>query len=1189
MNSIKRLAQGLFVQAPKILSMTKELSEEAELGNDVQFKIHIKADGPLEVKAFSTDMRVKLLSARQEDTGKGVNVTIDLTVNTHGEKEGTRIQSEVILSTNAGEFKIPCTFTVTKPYPTFEGQKIKDLSRFASLAQDASETAADLFADERFTSLLEEGSREDLLRETLLSQSDKRLALEEFLSATALKPAVKLEASCTQETVSVTGEQTLSIQLKLVQPGYAKIYIRPDDSFLTCSVQELSTDRFENGILDIPVVLHAKKMHGGLNFAKIWIEYAGRILPLEIRAKLSGARVRSAQEDKEHSEKRLFMTRLTEEYLLHSTGRTSDAEWKKTAETIISARLASDPEDLGAKLADIKLLADTGRREEAGHRLQLLQLRLEKEYADRSLLYYFSLYVLSAANDSEDFRGEVAAALSAAYEKGQNAWQMLWILFRFKDQMRLNSSLWLTRMKDAFARGCHSPLLYLDALGLLNADPLLLRVLNTFERQVIYFGCRNNCVSEELALQAVELTRRTSSVDPADEKMLLALNKVFDDDRILSGCVSLLIREGKRGETWFPYYEKAVLRGLNITRLFEYYAMSMGEKKEIRVPKSVLLYFKFGCQSLDAASTARIYRYVLANVSGEILEEYRENILSFAEYQLKQGNISADLADCYLYLYKSGTMNPSLASAFFRAVSSCRVHISDTSAVSLVLKMKELEREYRIPLIGGEAFIPVFSDHFAFVFEDGFGKRRIGSENYEFEALFPDFRLSENDQLLCLSDPLYQICFFDQHAQEKESEETIASFSGTLLNNTAISAWEKQQLYAWRIAYEDQYDKIPDMPDTPLPLSLAQTVIRLFVRHDYYTEALEMTKRYTAAGMDAGTVLGLASGCLTAEQIDTEPAAAADLCLYAFNGGCFNERTLAYLQSYAQGSEAQLYEIFKACRENNISARELEERLIGQMLTTHSTQPFLGEVFAVYYRHAGDTQMTRAFLNSQAYDYFVQDKQVHSSAFAAARDLLRKNIYVSDLSASALLKHDAKAQFKGLDQEDKRQDQELLNALIQKGRSFAFLGDLGTTLVLPPSVSDKTVAEYRSQSGRDVKLKYSITDIRGHRGKEEQIRVKEQLAGVYSAAFILLPGEMLTGTFFDTAADGTVTQSPLKLTRRVSQGESGRFALLCEAFDAWQKHDTGKMKSSLRAILENDYVSRELFTVLPQEGGNDGK
>ena len=1186
MNSIRRLSQGDFnLRPPKIVKIPDSLCEEVRIGRRNRFAFSIEADGPLEVKASSSDLRVKLTDAVRS----GNTVTIGFEVNSRGETEDGGIECQIACETSAGEFVIPCLFTFVRPYPEAEGKRIQNIRDFALLAEKDPAAAASVFESEDFEALTQPGSREDLLHKALVRQADKRQAVEEFLTAMSAKQPVKIHAALSEEKVTCTADTHVRLNLSASGPGYAKIRILTDDAFLSCDAGELDTGAFENGKWSTDLVIKAEKLHAGINYGRVRVVSGGRAQDLTLTARRSGVSLTDSEERKEHTEKRLLSLRLTEEYLMFRTGKQSEEEWKKTSTQLVSQRLASDPEDLNASLCRALLYARNGQTEEAGKMMQILQPRIEREYKNRSLLYYCSLYVLSAIYSRKEFDDEVKRTLQDSFDKGLNAWQMLWMICQLDKSSEKNSSLWLTRMKDAYTRGCSSPVLYLEALQILNQDPLLLRVLNTFERQVILFGCRYSVISEPLALQAVDLASRGSSGDAADERLLVALNKVIDDDRILTGLVRLLIREGRRGRSWFPYYEKAVLRGLNITRLYEYYAMSLDPGRDIRLPKSVLLYFKFGCEGLDAGTTARIYSYVIRHGTESIREEYRPAILKFTSDALASGSLSTDLAVCCRYLYEHGTPDPALAPQAFRAVSSYRVSTSDPKADSIVLLTRELKSEVRIGLSGGEAFLPVITDHTAFVFEDADGNRKIGTVNYEMEAVFPDVHIAESDQLMCLPDPLYQICFFSQHSHEEASQDTIASFSGSLMGSPLISDWEKALIFSWRTAYFDKYGKIPDLPDDHMELTAdtAHRVIRLFSQHGYFQEAAATAEDYGVDGMDPGTVLALATGFIAMKNGEDDELT-TQLCAYAFAGGCYDERSLRCLQRCAEGSSKQLYDIFAACRENGVEAPDLEERLISQMLVTHSRQPHLGEVFTAYLRHSSDTAVTRAFLNAQAYDSFVLGEKCEPVFFTAARDRIRRrNGRTPDLIRLALLKHDGEEHFRGLDEEDLALDQEILDEMVRAKRSFAFFDTLAGTLSLPPDVMDKTVVTYRAEPGSDVSLTYQVTDILGNAGKPRTMRVKEQICGICTAAFVLFPGESITGTFSETFPDGTLRETPVQLAAKEIPEEAGRFGMLAGAFAAWKGHDTGKMKSRLRQILTDDYCVRELFTVLPEKGEED--
>ena len=62
---------------------------------------------------------------------------------------------------------------------------------------------------------------------------------------------------------------------------------------------------------------------------------------------------------------------------------------------------------------------------------------------------------------------------------------------------------------------------------------------------------------------------------------LIILKKIYDKyekDEILTVLVTQMVRMGMTGENCFEIYEKGVLRGLKITRLYEFYIASMPKK-----------------------------------------------------------------------------------------------------------------------------------------------------------------------------------------------------------------------------------------------------------------------------------------------------------------------------------------------------------------------------------------------------------------------------------------------------------------------------------------------------------------------------------------------------------------------------------------------------------------------------------
>lgn len=76
-----------------------------------------------------------------------------------------------------------------------------------------------------------------------------------------------------------------------------------------------------------------------------------------------------------------------------------------------------------------------------------------------------------------------------------------------------NKSIRLVRIKDVINSGCVSPVMYIEAMNIINAQPVLLRVLNQFEMQVINYGCRNDIISEKLAMQIADVVANEKNIN----------------------------------------------------------------------------------------------------------------------------------------------------------------------------------------------------------------------------------------------------------------------------------------------------------------------------------------------------------------------------------------------------------------------------------------------------------------------------------------------------------------------------------------------------------------------------------------------------------------------------------------------------------------------------------------------------
>lgn len=135
----------------------------------------------------------------------------------------------------------------------------------------------------------------------------------------------------------------------------------------------------------------------------------------------------------------------------------------------------------------------------------------------------------------------------------------------------------------------------------------------------------------------------------SDIELLKRLYESYEEDNILEALIVHMIRTGIADEESFTYYEKAVLRGIRITRLYEFYMASIKKDIKLRLPKIVLMYFTYD-SGVNYPWKSYLYANIVYNkeLYKELYDSYKHIIELYVYEQLKQENIDSNL----VYLYK---------------------------------------------------------------------------------------------------------------------------------------------------------------------------------------------------------------------------------------------------------------------------------------------------------------------------------------------------------------------------------------------------------------------------------------------------------------------------------------------------------------------------------------------------------
>ena len=204
--------------------------------------------------------------------------------------------------------------------------------------------------------------------------------------------------------------------------------------------------------------------------------------------------------------------------------------------------------------------------------------------------------------------------MEGIFRRNPDNWRIAWLLLYISEEYTASSPRKWMMLEEQFSYGCRSPILYLEAMSLLNETPSILTRLDEFELYVLEYGARKGTISLNLIDQIVYQAVRIRGYNDRLFRILKACYEIKGNDEVLEALVGLLIKGGRTDKGSFEWYAKGVERELRITRLYEYYMMAIYTDEEGLLPceisKMVLMYFSYQ-SDLEYEKNAILYSCLL--------------------------------------------------------------------------------------------------------------------------------------------------------------------------------------------------------------------------------------------------------------------------------------------------------------------------------------------------------------------------------------------------------------------------------------------------------------------------------------------------------------------------------------------------------------------------------------------------
>lgn len=1131
----------------------------------------------------SSDLRMECLT--EEFVGTNEEIAFCF----HGKymEEGEVVKGNFYIVSNQGEYYLP--FVVSMEYTVLESSigPVRNLFHFANLAKCSWREAVKLFYSPDFTCVLSGSDAQyvDVYR-SLSAYPGREQNMDEFLIRINKKQHIEFLVEEKQLTLDyVSGEHAYSVTesgVNIVRNGwgYTCLYVECGGDFLFTEKAMLTEDDFLGNRCRLPVFIDGKLCRNGKNYGEIFLYNSHVSLTVPVTV-ISGSRLPGQAVD---LSKKRSTVRIMELYQAFRLRKIGTSAWLKETGRLVENLAIQNESDITTRLFQAQLRITEEKYNEAGWILDHVAELLEDTSEETLLAYY--LYLTTLIHHETKYINKVTADVERIYKKDNTNWRVAWLLLYLSEEYNKSAAVKWAFLEKQFHFGSRSPVIYIEALILLNNNPALLRRLGGFEQQLLYYGAKREFLNSEVVEQLLYLIGRIKEFSPVLFETLKRLYQKKQDSRVLQEICTLLIKGGKTGKKYFRWYKEGVEAQLRITNLYEHYMMSLDMNLPCKIPKQVLLYFSYQ-NSMNYEQAAYLYDFVLQNKDrlGDLYFTYLPRIERFVLEQIKKEHINRHLANLYNRMLSPETINEQTAKPLSRLLFAHQIWVEDDRIRKVYVYQPHNRQPAEYVLSGGRTWAALYGNEYTIVFEDAWKNRFIRSVEYTMEKLMLP------GKFLRLIIPYVHDCTeLDLYLCENEREgmpDSAESLDRILrmLDSPDVDTSIKREYYLKVLQYYYEQDNMDALdryltriPGGELNMEERGIVVKYLVYRGNIDLAGQWLEEYGPYFMDVKILVRLLGPLMERHGMAAEPVLTAAAC-FAFHKGKYDSTILEYLARYYEGMTKNMRDVWKAAKSFDLDCYKLSERMLLQMLYSGAFVGEKMEIFRYYVSQGAKPEVEEAFLAQCAYEYFVRDRVTESYVYQEIGQMSRRNEPVQKICKLAFLKY--YAENKSERQEQLELAESFLRELMEEGIHLKLFREYEEFPDLQQELADKTIIEYRAAPDSRACIHYVMIYESGESDEYKAEYMRDVYGGVCFKEFILFFGENLQ--YYITEERGGEEQLTESGTlQNADTGRSaggGRYQLLNDIALSKALEDYDTMDNLLEEYHRKEFLNGQLFTI----------
>lgn len=1178
---ISLLAKGIFeYEKPEIAVSKEKIELEIEAGKTLEDFFEISSVNGYEIrtKAFSSN---KLMQLKSNDYC-GEKIRVGYIFDASKLEIGEDVSGHISIISNGGEIEVPFEVHICQPFCHTSIGAIKDLAQFTNLAQSNWHEAVKLFHSANFERVFLINKKYAHIYEKLIGGRNPNQALEEFLCTIRRKRKIELKIS--QDTIEFSNLTEMISERLVIEKdhwGYQRIFIETVGDFIQVYKKELSTEDFLGSYYELEYMIDPSFFRAGNNYGKIIVRTLFQTIEISVSCLRDlGRKPQDAERSVRDSVFHMF-----DDYIKFCMGHMEKARWIRLTRENVDCCLNNSSEPVYALFeAHFSLLA--GEKTAAAKILEDVNGR---ELRHRSVVSYcYYLYLSSLAREDAAYTKFAIGKIDDYYEGRYSDWRLLWLKLSLYGD-RITPSRKYMMIKEQFERGCISPLLYWEAIRVVNDQPSLIREFDSFEIQLAAWGIRKECAAREVIYQFADVAAKGRSFSPLALKVLTEQCELYESKEMLLGVCALLIRGNKVERRYNRWYRLGIESSLKLKGLYENYMYSLDEFSDNKLPAAVMIYFNYDNQ-LSVSKKAYLYAYIVSrkeSLSG-IYRDYENIMKAFTFEQLAKGYINRNMVVLYNHFIDKEKISSRAAVLLPKVMFKYEVKVVNPWIHSVIVSHREVQNDIEYPVSGGIAYVDIYMEDYLLVFVDKLGSRYSGTVEYTISPLLDINEYIKACYALNNENPMILMNRSERAIKYQKSDDaSIDIYKQTIKLSHVCQQYRKNILKNLIDYYYDNYEgETLEKYLLKLDISLLDSdergnIIEYYIQRNLFDKAYEAIVTYGYENIQDKKLMRLSSRMIR-ENGMTENKLLIEMAYYAFSCGKYDDITLAYLIKYYLGTTRDLYNIWKAAQNFEVNAFELEEKILCQVLFAEMETDYDVEIFESYYKMNPDQRIVRAFLTYYSYRYLVKEKEVSDSVFHYIEIECGQVTGAADVCCLALLKYYALE--KGREEGHRQWLLAKLREFIERGMIFPFFKKFAYMDELPGEIIDKTYVVYKTNPKNIVTIHYVCENGENIQSVYTEEEMKNVFGGIFIKAFTLFSDEKLKYYITEhNEYEKKVTESKIidgaDEYDENSSVKNGR-DWINKMIQLAAVNDMERVKEELASYEEKRFLTKKLFTLI---------